>query len=91
MTWENNTAGLDISMGTEKFGGPVIETATVAGTGVGSVGGQITFEPVHQNQRSGLVVSNGLVYVAWGRFPTSATITVGSWRSTPRLCSGSRP
>ena len=68
MTWENNTAGLDISTDTEKFGGPVIETATVAGTGVGSVGGQITFEPVHQNQRSGLVVSNGLVYVAWGSF-----------------------
>ena len=73
MTWENNTAvhrlhALDIFTGAEKFGGPVVETATVAGTGVGSVGGQITFEPVHQNQRAGLVLSNGLVHVAWGSF-----------------------
>jgi len=37
-TWENGTAvhrlhALDITNGSEKFGGPVVETATVAGTG----------------------------------------------------------
>jgi hypothetical protein len=73
MTWENGTAvhrlhALDITNGAEKFGGPVIETATVPGTGVDSVNGQITFEPTHLNQRAGLVISNDLVFVAWGSF-----------------------
>lgn len=73
MSWENGTAvhrlhALDITTGDEKFGGPVIETATVDGTGLGSANGKITFDPVHQNQRPGLVLSNGLVYVSWGSF-----------------------
>ena len=55
---------LDITTGREKFGGPVIITASVAGTGDGSVGGAIAFNPLLGNQRPGLLL-NGVVYIAW--------------------------
>jgi len=56
---------LDISSGAEKFGGPVIIQAAVAGTGDGSSAGQIAFDPLMNNQRPGLLLLNGLVYIAW--------------------------
>ncbi len=56
---------LDITTGREKFGGPVIITASVAGTGDGSVGGAIAFNPLLGNQRPGLLLLNGVVYIAW--------------------------
>jgi len=57
---------LDITTGAEKFGGPVAITATVPGTGVGSVNGMLTFDPKVQNQRAALLLQNGLIYIAWG-------------------------
>jgi hypothetical protein len=57
---------LDITSGAEKFGGPVVIQATVSGTGTGSSGGTIAFDPLIQNQRSALLFQNGLVYIAWG-------------------------
>ncbi len=57
---------LDITTGAEKFGGPTVIAATVTGTGIGSVNGQITFDPKVQNQRAALLLQNGLVYIAWG-------------------------
>lgn len=44
---------------------PIEITATYAGTGDGSVNGVITFDPQRQNQRAGLTLSNGIVYVTW--------------------------
>lgn len=57
---------LDITSGAEKFGGPVTIQATVSGTGEGSSGGTISFDPLIQNQRSALLFQNGQVYIAWG-------------------------
>jgi hypothetical protein len=57
---------LDVATGAEKFGGPAEISATVAGDGVGSAGGRLSFDPLHENQRAGLLLSRGLVYVAWG-------------------------
>jgi len=57
---------LDIVTGEEKFGGPVIIQGSVAGTGDGSVGGSITFQAQLQLQRAALLLSNGIVYIAWG-------------------------
>ena len=56
---------IDISTGAEKLGGPVPITATYPGTGQGSVGGIMTFNTQHQNQRPGLLLYNGIVYIEW--------------------------
>ena len=64
----NYLHALDITTGAEKFGGPVEIQATVAGTGAGSVGGFITFNAVNELQRPGLLLLNGVVYLAWGSF-----------------------
>lgn len=57
---------LDITTGAEKFGGPVAVEAAVPGTGTGASGGNITFNAQLENQRSALLLQNGLVYIAWG-------------------------
>ncbi len=56
---------LDITTGAEKFGGPVVIQATVSGSGDGSQGGQLTFDPLKENQRAALLLANGVVYIAW--------------------------
>jgi hypothetical protein len=57
---------LDITSGAEKFGGPVVIQASVAGTGVGNDGnGHVVFDPAHHNQRPGLLLLNGTVYMAF--------------------------
>ncbi len=57
---------LDITSGAEKFGGPVEITGQVQGTGAGSAGGVVAFDPLTQNQRPGLLLLNGVVYIAIG-------------------------
>jgi hypothetical protein len=57
---------LDITSGAEKFGGPITIQATVSGTGTGSIGGSISFDPLIENQRSALLYQNGMVLIAWG-------------------------
>ena len=57
---------IDITTGQEKFGGPVTLAAQVAGNGNGSTGGQLSFDPKWQNNRSGLLLLNGIVYIAFG-------------------------
>ena len=48
---------LDITNGAEKFGGPVVIQASVAGSGSGSIHGTITFNPLIQNQTFGAAFS----------------------------------
>lgn len=70
-TKENGTSfvqrlhALDVSSGAERPNSPVIITATCAGSGDGNVGGVITFDPIRQNQRPGLALVNGTVYISW--------------------------
>jgi hypothetical protein len=59
---------LDITSGAEKFGGPVVITASVKGTGAGSKNGIVSFSPLHENQRSGLLLLNGVVYIGWASY-----------------------
>ena len=50
---------LDVTTGAERPNSPTIITATYPGTGSGSSGGFITFDPQRQNQRPGLALVNG--------------------------------
>jgi hypothetical protein len=56
---------LDITTGLEKSGGPKEIVASVPGTGAGSIGGIINFDPKLQNQRSGMLLQNGRLFIAW--------------------------
>ncbi len=57
---------LDLATGAEKFGGPVALEATVSGSGSGSQNGLLPFLPLRQNQRAALLLSSGIVYIAFG-------------------------
>jgi F5/8 type C domain len=56
---------LDLTTGAEKFGGPKEITATYPGTGAGSVNGVLTFDAKLQNQRAGLLLQAGKVFITW--------------------------
>lgn len=65
---------VNIVDGSEVAGSPTQITATTSGTGDGNVNGVITFDAQRQNQRQGLTLVNGTVYVSfsshcdWGPF-----------------------
>jgi chitodextrinase len=65
-TYVQRLHALDLTTGAEKFGGPVVIQASVPGTGVGASGGVLPFSPLHENQRAGLLLLNGVVYMAFG-------------------------
>ena len=65
-TYRQRLHALDIATGAEKFGGPVLIQATVPGTGVGSSGGQLAFNSLRENQRTALLLHNGVVYMGFG-------------------------
>ncbi|MFY9560087.1 MAG: pyrrolo-quinoline quinone [Terriglobales bacterium] len=56
---------LDVASGAEKFGGPTVIKAKVKGSGDGAVNGFVHFDPLRNNQRAGLLLVNGLIYIAW--------------------------
>jgi len=57
---------LDVGTGQDQSGWPVLIRGSVPGNAVGSVGGQVTFDPKIHHQRPGLLVMNGRVYIAFG-------------------------
>jgi hypothetical protein len=92
---------LDITSGAEKFGGPIVIQATVPGTGDGNAGGQVAFDPLMNNQRPGLLLLNGLVYVAWAShcdntpfhgwvmaYDAQSLQQIAVWNSTPNGSDG---
>jgi beta-lactam-binding protein with PASTA domain len=107
-TWENSATvqrihALDVTSGAEKFGGPVAIQATVPGTGWESVLGQVSFDPEVEVQRPGLLLLNGVVYVAFASFCegdftgwhgwvmgyNAATLSqTGAWATTPNATGG---
>ena len=57
---------LDITNGSEKFGGPTVITASMPGNGVFNDGkGNIVFDPHVNLQRSALLLLNGKIYIAF--------------------------
>src|SRR5271167_56768 len=92
---------LDITTGAEKFGGPVLVQATVPGTGVGGNGTNITFMAATENQREGLLLDNGYVYLGFGShcdyppfhgwilaYNASTLVQSGAWATTPNGTEG---
>jgi hypothetical protein len=54
---------IDLTTGNERTGSPAAIAGTYPGTGDG--GAMVTFSPRQQNQRSGLVLLNGTLCIAW--------------------------
>jgi chitodextrinase len=65
-TYRHRLHALDIATGAEKFGGPVVITASVPGTGVGSQNGTLSTNALRENQRTALLLYNGVVYFGFG-------------------------
>ena len=65
-TYFQRLHALDITTGQEKFNGPVTLAAQVTGNGNGSSGGKLAFDPKWQNNRAGLLLLNGIVYIGFG-------------------------
>ena len=66
---------LDLTTGTELFGGPKDVQASFPGTGDNSSGGYVIFDPGQYKQRPGLLLLNGIVYTAWGSHCDSGLYT----------------
>jgi len=56
---------LNLSTGSELFGGPMNITATYPGTGDNSSGGNVVFDPKQYKERPGLLQIGGTIYTTW--------------------------
>jgi hypothetical protein len=56
---------LSIASGKEELRSPVVIQGSVAGTGNGTSGGVLTFDPKWENQRPGLLLLDGVIYVGF--------------------------
>ncbi|MFO0956597.1 MAG: hypothetical protein U0800_03910 [Isosphaeraceae bacterium] len=64
-SYEQHLHALDVATGAEKFGGPTRIAATVKGKGIDSKKGFVSFDPLRENNRPGLLLLNGVVYAAF--------------------------
>jgi hypothetical protein len=65
VTYAHRLHALDLGTGAEKLGGPVLIQASVTGTGAGATRSQVPFISLRENQRAALLLSNGVVYIAF--------------------------
>jgi hypothetical protein len=65
-TYVQRLHALDITTGVEKLGGPVVLSGSVPGNGSGSSGGTLNWDPKWENNRPGLLLLNGIVYLGFG-------------------------
>ena len=56
---------LDITTGSEEFGGPTTVKARYPGTGDNSHDGYVYFDPGQYAERQGLLLLNGVIYTGW--------------------------
>jgi hypothetical protein len=61
---------IDVTTGKEKPGSPITIAATAPGTGDGT--NTVTFNAQQENQRAGLVLVNGTVYIIWASHEDTA-------------------
>ncbi|HEY1648228.1 MAG TPA: IPT/TIG domain-containing protein, partial [Terracidiphilus sp.] len=65
-TYHDYLHALNLTTGAEELGGPVEIVGQVNGTGTGSSGGVVAFQPAYQHQRPSLLLENGSLYIAFG-------------------------
>jgi hypothetical protein len=63
--WVQRLHGLDVTTGNELPGSPVVLAASVRGTGDGTSGGMVAFNPRTALNRPGLLLQDGVVYLAF--------------------------
>ena len=56
---------LNVATGGERSGSPVVITASVSGTGDGSVSGTLAFDALRESNRPGLLLENGHLIIGW--------------------------
>ena len=56
---------LDVASGAELFGGPVEIQGQYPGTGQGSNGVNVMFDPAQYYERAALLLANGTIYTSW--------------------------
>jgi len=64
-TYAQYLHALAVTTGVEKFGGPVKIRASMSGSGTGSSGGKLSFNPLRDNPRAALLLNRGAVYLTW--------------------------
>ncbi len=57
---------LGLTSGAEQLAGPTEITGQVTGSGSGSSGGVLVFDPTYHLQRPGLLLMNGVIYLGFG-------------------------
>jgi uncharacterized repeat protein (TIGR03806 family) len=67
-TYYHSLHALNITNGTEQAYSPVVVTNSLPGTGVDGANGIMPFDPRTENQRPGLTLAGGRVYVAYGSY-----------------------
>jgi hypothetical protein len=65
-TYVQRLHALDLTTGAEKFGGPMALSGSVPGNGSGSSGGTLNWDPKWENNRPGLLLLNGIIYLGFG-------------------------
>lgn len=65
-TYHQQLHALALATGKEKPGSPVEITASVSGTGAGNVNGIVSFDPLINLNRPGLLLLNGVIYLGFG-------------------------
>jgi hypothetical protein len=56
---------LDLAAGTEQTGSPTVIAASYPGTGDNSKNGHVIFDPMQYEERVGLLLLNGTIYMGW--------------------------
>lgn len=64
-TYFQRIHALDVTTGSEEFGGPTTIQAMYPGTGDNSQNGNVIFDPAQYTEREGLLLLNGVVYTGW--------------------------
>lgn len=64
-TYFQRLHALNLATGAELFGGPRAISGSYPGTGANTQNGRVVFDPKRYEARSGLLMMNGTVYVAW--------------------------